>query len=153
MTRRDTQEFDSRSPDDTRRIAAELVDTLPRRAVLALHGDLGSGKTCFVQGIAVKIGVRQPVTSPTFTIISEYRGDRSALFHVDLYRLPSSREADGIGFDEYIESDGITAIEWAERAADLLPPDTIHIWFEVLPGEDARRIRIERRGQNTTPSV
>lgn len=134
----------SRSPDETRRAAMDLVASLPSRAVLALHGDLGSGKTCFTQGIAEFLGVRQPVTSPTFTIVSEYKGTKTWLFHIDLYRLASSRETDGIGFEEYIESEGITVIEWAERASDSLPSGTIHIWFEVMPGEDTRRIRIER---------
>ncbi len=131
----------SRSPRQTRRAAADLLARLPRRVTLALHGDLGSGKTCFVQGLAAALGIRRAVTSPTFIIVNEYKGERP-LFHVDLYRLDSSREATGIGLEDYTETEGITAIEWAERAADILPPDTIHILFETTSKPSERRIVI-----------
>lgn len=131
----------SRSPAQTRRAAAALLAKLPRRATLALHGDLGSGKTCFVQGLASAMGVARSVTSPTFVIVNEYKGERP-LFHIDLYRLESSKDALGVGLEEYTETDGITAVEWAERAADLLPPDTIHISFETTSKPSERRIAI-----------
>ncbi len=133
--------FVSRSPAQTRRAAADLLAKLPRRATLALHGDLGSGKTCFVQGLAASLGIRRAVTSPTFIVVNEYKGERP-LFHVDLYRLESSKEASGVGLEEYTETDGITAVEWAERAADILPPGTIHIRFEATSKPSERRITI-----------
>lgn len=133
--------INSRSPAQTRRAAADLLARLPHRATLALHGDLGSGKTCFVQGLAAALGVKRAVTSPTFIIVNEYKGERP-LFHVDLYRLESSREAAGVGLEEYTETEGITAIEWAERATDVLPRDTIHIRFETTSRRSERRITI-----------
>ena len=132
------------SPRDTQRLAARLVRELPAHAVLALHGDLGSGKTCFVQGIAQELRIDRMVTSPTFTIVNEYHTGTRALFHVDLYRLAPGKDLDMLGLDECMDEPGITVIEWAERAAGCLPPHAIHIRFEVLPGEDRRRIRIAR---------
>lgn len=133
----------SRSPAQTRRIAAKLLKDLPRRATLALHGDLGSGKTCFVQGLAAALGIRRSVTSPTFIIVNEYKGEWP-LFHIDLYRLNSAREAEGVGLEEYTETDGITAVEWAERAGEILPSHTVHIRFETTSNPSERRITISR---------
>lgn len=131
----------SHSIEDTHALASEIVSRSEGRLVLALHGQLGAGKTCFVQGLAAALGIDRPVTSPTFIIINEYRGERP-LYHIDLYRINSPDEALTIGLDDYLDSDGITAIEWAERAGDLLPADAVHIHFESLPEPDSRRIRI-----------
>ena len=131
----------SHGPADTHRLAARLLAHLPGRAVLALHGDLGSGKTCFVQGLAAALGIERPVTSPTFTLIHEYRGTR-ALVHVDLYRIRDSDDAIMLGLDEYFDTNAVTAVEWADRAADLFPPQTVHLYFEVAPGMHQRRITI-----------
>jgi tRNA threonylcarbamoyladenosine biosynthesis protein TsaE len=133
----------SRGPDDTWRIAGALLKTLPARAVIALHGDLGSGKTCFVQGLAAALGVRRAVTSPTYTVVNEYRGTRP-LFHIDLYRLKGVDEVLDLGFEEYFERDGVTAIEWAERAGPVLPPRTLHVRLEFTSTPDERRIEVER---------
>ncbi|HBA85754.1 MAG TPA: tRNA (adenosine(37)-N6)-threonylcarbamoyltransferase complex ATPase subunit type 1 TsaE [Verrucomicrobia bacterium] len=116
----------SKSPEDTFRIAEELAGQLKPGCVIALHGDLGAGKTCFVQGLARALGVRGPVGSPTFTLINEHYG-RLPLYHIDLYRIQGSDEALGLGLDEYLHGQGVTAIEWAERAADLLPAATLHV--------------------------
>jgi tRNA threonylcarbamoyladenosine biosynthesis protein TsaE len=132
----------SHSPEETRQIARDLIREHSGRLVLALHGDLGSGKTCFVQGLAAALGVRRAVTSPTFTIINEYKGPRP-LYHVDLYRLNSPDEALGIGFEDYMETDGVTAVEWAERAGDLIPENAIHVYFQAMEGSNVRSIRIE----------
>ena len=134
----------SRGPEETLEIARQLAATLPRRAVIALHGELGSGKTCFVQGLALALGITQAVTSPTFTIVNEYRGGERPLYHIDLYRLSHPDQVLSLGFDEYLEADGITVIEWAERAGDLLPPDTLHIDFTALELPDQRRLVIRR---------
>lgn len=132
----------SRGVADTHSLAAELINETHGRLVLALHGQLGAGKTCFVQGIAAALGIDRPVTSPTFIIINEYPALRP-LYHIDLYRIASPDEALGIGLEDYLEADGVTAIEWAERAGDLLPADTVHIHFETLCDPGSRRIRID----------
>ena len=129
------------SPEETCRIAASLAQNLTRRAILALHGDLGSGKTCFARGIATVLGITQPITSPTFTIVNEYAGS-SPFYHIDLYRLNNADEVLALGFEEYLEKNGITVIEWAERAGDLLPPGSIHIYFTTMPEPNRRTIRI-----------
>ena len=134
----------SHSPEETRQIAGSLVRGRRGRAVFALHGDLGSGKTCFVQGLAAALGIRRAITSPTFTVINEYKAPRP-LVHIDLYRLNSPDEALGIGFDDYMEADAVTAVEWAERAGDLVPDDAIHIYFEAMKGSNERLIEIRGR--------
>ncbi|MEI6516840.1 MAG: tRNA (adenosine(37)-N6)-threonylcarbamoyltransferase complex ATPase subunit type 1 TsaE [bacterium] len=132
---------ESRSVGDTHKLARHLLKQLPGRVVMALHGDLGSGKTCFVQGLAAALGIKRPVTSPTFTLIHEYKGSRP-LVHVDLYRLRDSLDALMLGMEEYFDSEGITAVEWADRAVDLFPEEAIHLYFEILPDSHARRITI-----------
>ncbi len=131
----------SRSPEETRAFAASLLTTLAKGDVLALHGDLGSGKTCFVQGLAAALGVRQAVTSPTFTMANEYAG-RWPLYHLDLYRVRGPGDLAGLGLDDYLEPDGLTVIEWAERAADLLPDSALHLHFEALADLSARSITV-----------
>lgn len=131
----------SNSPSDTWKIAADFFQGLKIPSVIALHGNLGAGKTCFTQGLAQAAGVKEPVCSPTYTIISEYCGT-VPFHHIDLYRLGGPEEAFDLGLDEYLEAGGITVIEWAERAEELLPPDTIHIQVERGEGEEQRIIRI-----------
>jgi len=137
----------TRSAEETRALGARLVEALPGRAVLALHGELGSGKTCLVQGIARALGIRAVVNSPTYTLINEYHGSRP-LVHIDLYRVSSPTEALNLGLDEYFERDGITAIEWAERVADLLPAHTLHVHLTTGDRPDTRLVRL----QGTNPS-
>lgn len=132
----------SHNAEETRRAAASLKSLLKPGAVLALHGDLGAGKTCFVQGLADALGCRAPVTSPTFTLLHEYPGDLP-LYHADLYRLDSAEEIQRAGISEYIGGDGVLAIEWAERAAPLLPATTIHVRLYVGAQPDERAIEIE----------
>lgn len=135
----------TRSPAETRRLAAELLRELRPGAVLALHGDLGAGKTCFVQGLAAALGVQRPVSSPTFTLIHEYEST-PPLYHADLYRIRDADDALGLGLEEYIGGAGITVIEWAERALELLPPDTWHLTFTVGADLTERTITIQRPG-------
>ena len=105
---------------------------------MLLSGDLGAGKTAFVRGLAEGLGVpRDEVSSPTFTLIQEYRGGRLTLFHVDLYRIEDPREFDELGLDEIAE-DGVLAIEWAERLPQP-PPDAMRISIEHA-GESQRRM-------------
>ena len=116
----------SHSPEETRRAAAALAAALRAGSVLALHGDLGAGKTCFIQGLAEALGVTATVNSPTYTLIGEYQG-RLPFYHADLYRLEDPAEALRAGLEDYLYGDGVTAVEWAERAAGLMPSHTIHI--------------------------
>ena len=139
------EQYTTRSPAETRRLARRLAAALPSAAVLALYGELGSGKTCFVQGLAAALGVTGPVTSPTFTLIHEYRGPRP-LYHIDLYRIGSADEALMLGLEDYLPADGLTAVEWAERSEDLLPPDTVRVHFDLLPDPAARRITVRYPG-------
>lgn len=133
----------ARSPEETRQIAAELADELRPGDVVALRGDLGSGKTCFVQGLAQALGVRGRVSSPTFTLVHEYHG-RMPIYHVDLYRLFSGVDLAELGLNDDAVSRGITVIEWADRAESELPDRAMDIWFEILPGINTRRITVGR---------
>lgn len=133
--------FISTSPDETMAWAMTWVHALPAGTVIALHGDLGAGKTCFVQGLARGLDVTSPVHSPTFTLINEYRG-RLPLYHLDLYRLRGPQDALDIGIDQYLPGDGITAIEWADRIESILPADTIHVMLTHGDEPDRREIRI-----------
>ncbi len=108
----------TQSEEETAAIGREVASTLSAGDVLLLYGDLGAGKTAFVRGLAEGLGIRRDeVSSPTFTLIQEYRGGRLPLFHVDLYRIDDPREFDELGLDEIAE-DGVLAIEWADK----LPP-------------------------------
>jgi len=133
----------SRNPEETMDLAAALARKLDAREVLALRGDLGSGKTCFVRGLALALGIEDTVNSPTFTIVNEYRGQRP-LYHVDLYRITSPEEVLSFGFEELLESQAIIAIEWAERAGDLIPDDAIDITLRCLDAPEEREITIRR---------
>jgi len=135
----------SRGPADTQRIAAGLLDLLGPGSVLALHGELGSGKTCFVQGLARAMGIGRPVNSPTFTVVNQYAGSLP-LYHVDLYRIRNEQEALVLGLDEYVHGDGITAIEWAERVRGLLPASAFHLFFETGDRPDERLITVRQGG-------
>lgn len=132
----------SSCPEDTMNLASELLRARPGRCIIALHGDLGAGKTCFVRGLARELGISQPITSPTFTIVQEYPSQRP-LYHIDLYRLADPDEMLDLGFDEYLTQAAVVAIEWAERAGDLLPEDTVHVTLEPGDEDDQRRITIE----------
>lgn len=127
----------SHSPWETFELGRTLAARLRAGDVLALAGDLGAGKTHFVKGLAQGLGITSEVTSPTFTLIHEYRGGRLPLYHIDCYRLESAGELLGIGIDEYLRPDGVTAIEWADKFDELLPPDAKWVIFRAL--EDDRR--------------
>ena len=131
--------FASNAPAQTAALGHALAaDALPGE-VWALVGDLGAGKTHFVQGIVDGIGASGPATSPTFALVHEYTGGRLPVFHFDFYRLESAGEALALGLDEYLEGGGLTVIEWADKFPDVLPPGTRWFRFEILDG-DARQI-------------
>ena len=124
----------SNSEHDTRAIAAALAPTLTPGVVILLSGDLGAGKTAFVRGLAEGLGIDpDEVTSPTFTLVHEYRGGRLPLIHVDLYRLDRA-ELDDIGLDQDLAVNGITAVEWAERLVRSYP-DAIEVHIADRGGE------------------
>jgi tRNA threonylcarbamoyladenosine biosynthesis protein TsaE len=131
----------TQSEDETATLGRELAATLSAGDVLLLYGDLGAGKTAFVRGLAEGLGVsRDEVSSPTFTLIQEYRGGRLTLFHVDLYRIEDPREFDELGLDEIAE-DGVLAIEWAERLP-APPSHAVRVSIEHA-GESERRVTVE----------
>ena len=107
--------------------------------VFALSGELGAGKTCFTGGLARGLNISEDymITSPTFTLVNEYPG-RCRLYHFDVYRLNQISELDDLGYDEYVSGKGVVVIEWAEKIADALPPDTITINFTYV--DENRRI-------------
>ncbi|HAK45255.1 MAG TPA: tRNA (adenosine(37)-N6)-threonylcarbamoyltransferase complex ATPase subunit type 1 TsaE [Spirochaeta sp.] len=105
--------------------------------VIALTGSLGAGKTTLVKGIAEGLGIKQAVTSPSFTIIKEYYEGRLPLFHMDLYRIDNYEELYMIGFEELIYGIGLSIIEWSEKAEELIPPDAVGIEIKIL--SDGRR--------------
>ena len=128
---------------DTEAAGERLAATLAPGDVILLHGQLGAGKTAFVRGLARGLGADpDDVSSPTFTLIQEYRGGKMPLFHVDLYRL-ESREVDDLGLDELLSGQAIVAIEWAERWSDR-PAQAIEVTLEH-EGEDRRHITIDDR--------
>ena len=120
-------------------LGAELAAGLAAGSVLALVGGLGAGKTRMVKGLARGLGFAGEVTSPTFSLVHEYRGGRLPLFHFDLYRLKDQQELLGIGWDEFLDEPGIVVAEWADLFPDLLPEGTRWLRFEVLP-EGRRRV-------------
>ena len=136
-----TNTITTRSESETAAVGRELAPTLMPGSVVLLFGDLGAGKTAFVRGLAEGLGVhRDEVSSPTFTLVQEYRGGRLTLFHADLYRLNDPREIDDLGLDE-IAADGLLAIEWADKMP-IPPPTATRVAIEHA-GESERRIVIE----------
>ena len=123
-------------PEETRAIGRELSLALPENSVIGLSGDLGAGKTELVKGIAEGLGATDPVTSPTFTLIHEYRSGRLPLFHMDFYRLETEKELDEIGFDDYLREPGICAIEWADRFPDRIPREAIRVEIQIGSGNE-----------------
>lgn len=114
------------SAEETRRLAAELGRVLPAGSTLALHGDLGVGKTTFVQGLAEGLGIREPVTSPTFNIFTLHRGP-TTLLHLDAYRLKSGKEVEDLLLSDFMVPPWCLAVEWPDRIADWLPGGTLHL--------------------------
>jgi tRNA threonylcarbamoyladenosine biosynthesis protein TsaE len=111
--------------------------------VLALFGELGTGKTRFIQGVCKGLGVREHVASPTFVIVNEYNTGRLKVYHFDFYRIKSLAEAREIGFEEYLDGNGVCLIEWADRVKDLLPPKRYDVQLKLGNDENTRLIEIE----------
>ena len=123
------------SADETRSLAAVFAVALPPDATLALHGDLGVGKTTLVQGLARGFGVTEHVTSPTFTIFAIHRGPARTLVHLDAYRLNSAAQLDTLMLDDFLPTPYCLAIEWPDNIAAWLPPDTLHLDLGIATDE------------------
>ena len=133
----------TKSPEQTELLGKKLAELLRPGDVIAYYGDLGAGKTAFTRGLAAGLGIREAVTSPTYTIVNEYLSGRMPLFHFDMYRLSSSEELFDIGWEEYLARGGVCAVEWSENVADALT-DAISITIEKDPAQlDWRKITIE----------
>ena len=132
----------TQSAEETRAAGERLGRTLGPGDVVALTGDLGAGKTCFVQGLARGLHARIRATSPTFVLVNEYRA-ALPIHHVDAYRVAGPGELIDIGLLELIDGDGVTVIEWADKVAALLPDRAIHVAIEGV-GDEARTIRTRR---------
>ncbi|MGH7944083.1 MAG: tRNA (adenosine(37)-N6)-threonylcarbamoyltransferase complex ATPase subunit type 1 TsaE [Opitutaceae bacterium] len=122
------------SAHETRELAAEFARALPPDSALALHGNLGVGKTTFVQGLARGLGVAEPVTSPTFNIFTLHRGPTN-LLHLDAYRLETSQQVEDLLLADFMTSPWCLAVEWPEKIADWLPAGTLHLELGIMPDE------------------
>jgi len=129
------------SADHTRGLAIELASILPVTATLALHGDLGVGKTTFVQGLARGLGVSDRVTSPTFAIYSVHQGRDRSLVHLDAYRLENESQIESLALEEYLTGAYCLAVEWPERIPAWLPAQTWHLELSI-DRDDRHRIRL-----------
>ncbi|MDD5864801.1 MAG: tRNA (adenosine(37)-N6)-threonylcarbamoyltransferase complex ATPase subunit type 1 TsaE [Firmicutes bacterium] len=129
------------SPEETEALGAAVGKILPAGTVLAYRGDLGAGKTAFTRGLARGLGCRETVTSPTYTIVNEYLGGRLPLFHFDMYRLSSADDLFDIGWEDYLDRDGVCAVEWSENVAEAMT-GAVTVTIEKL-GANTRRITIE----------
>ena len=136
--------FKSQSVDDTYYLARKFAQSISKGNVIALIGNLGTGKTTFTKGLAKALGILENVGSPTFKLVSEYVGTDSVLYHIDAYRLEGSKDFLNIGGEEYLTTeDGITVIEWADIIGDILDDDVIQVKFaRIQNNSEARRIEI-----------
>ena len=136
--------FVSRGPGETRRLGARLGRLLRPGDTVLLSGDLGAGKTVFVQGVARGMGFEGGVSSKSFVLMGEYQGRQCKLYHADLYRLEAPEQAEELAVDEYC-ADGVLVAEWPERAPQVFPPDHLFVGFEVT-GECGRTVTLEAKG-------
>lgn len=135
----------SHSAAQTQRLGARLGELAQTGDLFCLEGELGSGKTCFVQGLGRGLGILEAIHSPTFILANEHRNGRLPLFHLDAYRMGSAAEALGIGLDDYLAGDGVCVIEWAEKIRAALPPERLWIVFRYL-GETKRALLVRASG-------
>ena len=137
-------EFTTYSPAETEQLGQKLGQVLPAGTVIAYRGDLGAGKTAFTRGLARGLGITDPVTSPTYTIVNEYTSGRLPLFHFDMYRLRSTDDLFDIGWDDYLERQGIYAVEWSENVPEAME-NALVVTIQKT-GEESRKITLEGGG-------
>ena len=137
--------IETNSPEETEAFARKLGEQAVPGQIFTLNGDLGVGKTVFAKGFAAGLGITEPVSSPTFTIVQEYREGRIPLYHFDVYRIEDPEEMEEVGLDEYLFGGGVCLIEWADRIRELLPDDLIRVTIRKNPdrGFDYRQITVE----------
>ena len=141
----DSETYRTMSEKDTFELGRKLSKVLKPGDTVSLEGDLGSGKTALTKGIAAGLGITDPITSPTFTLVNTYEG-MVTLHHFDVYRVDDPDESLAIGWEEYFDGRAITVVEWGDKVPELLPAHTLHIRFErdiALP--DVRTILLERK--------
>ena len=145
----------SHSPEETRALGEELGRQLCPGELVAFSGELGSGKTCMIQGVCAGLGVEDTVNSPTFILINEYGGRAQGrpvpIYHFDLYRLRNQAELEALGAEEYFYSQGICLVEWPERAGAALPPRRREVVLEHC-GPQARRVVLKTIAPTIPPS-
>ena len=130
--------FETFSPEETEGLGEALARRLEPGDVIAYYGDLGAGKTAFTRGVARGLGVSEPVTSPTYTIVNEYLSGRMPLFHFDMYRLGSAEELFDIGWEDYLQRGGVCAVEWSENVEEALE-DAVRVEIRRDPDHDNQR--------------
>ena len=140
--------FKTYSEEETISFASRFAQRLTAGDIVALYGELGAGKTRFVKGVCLGLGIKEVVASPSFIIMNEYKGSRNgsgpvSVFHFDFYRVKSLDEIYDLGLEEYLFGNGICLVEWAEVAKPLLPPHRYDVTLRMLEDLDAREIRVE----------
>jgi tRNA threonylcarbamoyladenosine biosynthesis protein TsaE len=131
----------AQSPEAMENLGRATAASVTTGAVIALVGDLGAGKTHWTKGFVDGLGSSTAVTSPTFGLVHEYSGGRLPVFHFDFYRLNSSAELIALGWDEYLDQNGVIIAEWGDKFPELLPPDTIWLHFTIEP-DGSRMVRL-----------
>ena len=139
------KEYHTNNENETRNIAKEFSNVLRPGDIVCLYGDLGCGKTTFSQAAIAALGVKERVTSPTFTIVHEYEG-KFPVYHFDVYRVHSEEDMFEIGYEEYFFGKGVCFIEWADFISDLIPENVYKIYLKYTDEDDGRMIRIEYPG-------
>jgi len=139
----------SSSPAETEAVGMQVAKDLDAGSVLALKGELGSGKTLFTQGLVAALESHAAVTSPTFTIVHEYQGGRLPIYHFDFFRLENRGSTDRLGLDEYFFGDGVCVIEWADRFPDLVPAHARWIFFEIKSERQRIITLLDHRDENS----
>ncbi|MBW6408865.1 tRNA (adenosine(37)-N6)-threonylcarbamoyltransferase complex ATPase subunit type 1 TsaE [Clostridium weizhouense] len=142
-------EFNVYSIDDTTKLGKKIGESVNSGDIICLTGDLGTGKTHITKGIALGLDIKDDITSPTFTIVNEYEDGRLKLNHFDVYRVNDPDEIYAIGFDDYIFSESVSIIEWANYIEEILPDDFLHINIEkdLSKGDDYRKITLTPYGK------
>ena len=135
------------SADETHALARRIGELLRAGDVVVLEGELGTGKTVFAKGIAVALGITEPVVSPTFTVVREYDAPLP-LVHVDVYRLDHLQELHDLGFDDLVGSDAVTVVEWGDHVSALLPADRLDVRLEPGATDDDRVVAIDAAGRS-----
>ena len=143
--------IETHDPEETFEVGRTIGMNAKPGQIYTLTGDLGVGKTVFTQGVAAGLGITEPVNSPTFTIIQEYKDGRLPFYHFDVYRIGDLEEMEEIGYDDYFFGQGICLIEWAELIEEILPENRIEVTIEkdLEKGFEYRKITIEERGEKT----